>query len=449
MAQFDPSKAVALDPGFENTGDVFVSNDLTPEEVKQAQAVLGSGARPASKFNPALAQPVQEKPVESSGGLWSHIKPAILPTLGGIAGAGLGTVVGGPTVVGLPASVIGLEMAGAGAGEKLNQVFGITEPSNTAVATSALSAPIGRGLGAAGKFALNTAVKSFAGRDIMSEGAQSLLTKWLAPKPASGQLFKDAEQMGFAATATNTLNKIDDVLVKEAQRAATPIRDEIIAAVTPLRNFFVGRGGAKAVLVPELMEEEQRLALIAKRAYDGGNYKLGNSISGIRSAILDDLEQSGAGVVREASKAYRKEKALEDLSTLLAKPHPVQQIKDFAKDNPLFRGAFPAQADKDQIMRIAEKLTYLSPSGSSGPIGKMITATAGSILGGIPGGILGWFGPDVIKSLLRTPFGRNYTERILSASYGRGITEETAAALATFARGMTGKPPQENAESTR
>lgn len=414
-----------------------MADDFTPLESVNPVAAQADDFTPVSVPAPA-SNPTPTKKDEGLIPQW--LKASILPTVGGVAGAGAGGLISSPSILGTPAGVIGGEMAGAAAGEKLNQMLGITEPSKGAIAASAAAGPLGRGAFAVGKGLIGQGIKTLAGRDIMSEAASSLLKSWLSPVPKSGQLFDQAAQMNLAVPATNTLQKIDDVLITESQRAATPIRDSIIEAVRPLRNFFVGRGGAKAVVVPELMEEEQRLRLLSSNAYEAGNAKLGNAINSVRNAIFADLEQGGAGVVREASKAYRKEMALEDLSKLIGKPHPLQKIHDFMTDNPLFRGAFD-KTEMAQIERIATKLSYIPPSGASGVFGRIATGGLGASAAGIPGAIAGAFGPDAIRALLRTPFGRGMTERILAGS--PTLDAPTVAALSIFARGMMGKEPKE------
>lgn len=373
---------------------------------------------------------------------WARtIGEGILPTVGAVAGGAAGGLVTSPSVFGVPAGVLGGEMAGSALGEELNQLFGITEKSKGAVAMSALAAPAGRAIFPAAKGIAGWAVKHVAGRDIMAQAAERLLTKWMGPPEAAETLFNRARQLNFFVPTIRTPQVVDETLRKVVGKMPTEIKDQIIEAVAPLRQYFQAPPGTiNSVHVEELINGEQELREIAGRAYKAGQNQLGNAINTVRGAILDDLENSGAGVVKAASRAYRKEMAIAEVSEQLGKPHPLIKISKFMKDNPLYRKAF-SEPELAQIDRIAEKLAHVSASGGSGVIGQTVRGGTGFAVGGWPGVILALGGPGAVRKLLSTQFGRNYTERILGAS--PQLSGESLMALAVFARGMMGKPPKE------
>ena len=417
-------------------------DDFTP--LSQVAEQGGDDFTPLSAVQSETPQKTSEPQKQSEGGLWDAIKAGILPTIGSIGGGMTLGAISSPTIAGVPAGVLAGEISGGALGEKANQWLGITKPSTGAVVASGLSAPIGRAVFPLAKGAIGMIPKLFGGRELMSEAAENILKRWLSPNVSSKELFDQAAHLKMFVPAAKTTEVIDNVLTKEAERAPTSIRQEIIDVVKPLRDYFIQTGGdLKAISAPEMMEESQRLRLLASKAYDSGNTKLANTINSLRGAMLDDMESAGAGVVRDAAKAYRKEMALEDLGKLLGKPYPVQKIADFMKDNPLFKGAFSDQ-EKAQINRIATKIASVVPTGGRGLLGRAVTGGAGAAAAGPIGAAAGAIGPDAIRALLATPWGRNVTERILAGS--SKMDSATMAALATFARGMMGKPPEQQAE---
>lgn len=430
LGQAAPDASIGGGVGSPSSGDGF--QPLTEQQVKQMTAAP-----------PTLEMVKEAKRPEKT---WMRtIGEGILPTVGALGGGAAGGLVTSPSIMGVPAGILAGEMAGSALGEELNQLFGITEPSKGAVAMSGLAAPVGRGLVPATKGAAGWLVKHVAGRDIMAEAASRLLTKWMGPPEAAETLFARARQLNFFVPTIRTPQVVDDTLRKVVGKMPNEIKDKIIEAVAPLRRYFQAPPGTiNSVHVEELINGEQELREIAGRAYKTGQNQLGNAINAVRSAMLDDLENSGAGVVKAASRAYRKEMAIAEVAEELGKPHPLIKISKFMKDNPLYRKAF-SDPELAQIDRIAEKLAHVSASGGSGVIGQTVRAGTGYAAGGWPGIVIALGGPGAIRKLLSTQFGRNYTERILGAS--PQLSGESLMALAVFARGMMGKPPKEEQPS--
>lgn len=374
-----------------------------------------------------------ETPQEQGGLIQSMLsfgKRSALPMLGGLAGGAGGAMLGGW-------GAIPGEMIGSGLGEKANQMLGITEPSKLDIGISTLAPGVGRALKPVAKGLATAAVKTFGTREFVSEAAGSLLNKWLGPRVPSSVLYRQAEELGQIIPASSTGDTIRNIVQSEIKRAPTEVRSDILTVINPLRKFFPDASkGVRGMSVADMMEESQRLRGMAAKAYEAGSEKLGLTIDRVRQAMLSDLESQGADVVREASTAYRKEMALERLGSLLSKPHPTSKIKDFAKNNSLFSGAFD-ETEKAQILRIARKLETVTPSGASGIVGQIATTAGGGELGGLGGAAAGYFTPKMIQALLATKFGRDMTEKLLAGSYQAG--GPGYAALAMFARGMLGQ----------
>jgi hypothetical protein len=310
-----------------------------------------------------------------------------------------------------------------------------------AIAGSAAAGPLGRAAMPLVKGLGSSVLKTFGTREVVSEAAESLLGKWLGPRIPSAVLYQQAKELGQIIPAAQTGQTIKDIVGQELWRAPTEVRGQILSVLQPLRKYFPDMSkGVRGMSVADMMEESQRLRSAASSAFNTpGSEKLGMAIDKVREAMLKDMESQGAGVVREAPKAYRKEMALERLGTLMSKPGPVSKIKDFAKDNSLFKGAFDQQ-EQEQILRIARKMSTVAPSGGSGVIGKIATTAAGGSAGGVEGAAIGYLAPEAIRAVLATKFGRDFAEKILAGT--TTLDHPRMAALAMFARGMMGEQAQ-------
>lgn len=447
-----PEYKVTTDKGaYKVTLDKEPSSEQELQQLVEQQ--LAGGNKSESKSN-------APKPEDdfSFGGLLADIgKKSAIPTALGIGG-------------GLLAGPLG-ESAGSVIGTGINQLTGIEEPSLAQLGMAAVAPQAGRVVGKGLNAGLRYLGKTFAGREAMSEAADSLFRKWMSPVKGSKVLYNEAEQqaLGTVTPTAETGKAIDDVLSRSIKAIPTEIRKEIIDVVDPLEKHFYVPGkpaqvvtspivgpkgqsivnlipgtakvGPKPLAATVMMDGVRDLRAIGSRAIEDGNADLYHSLNNIRAAMLNDLEKSGVPAVREAAKAYRKEMALDDLSKLIGKPFPLQKINDFIKDNGLFKGAFE-KSELDQITRLAKKMGGVTASGGRGVFGKVATGALGLEIGGIPGMIVALGGEGAIQALFESPFGRNYAERILSGS--NIIRPQDVAAIATFARGLMAKRPTEN-----
>lgn len=365
-----------------------------------------------------------------------------LPTAGSMLGTGLGTAFGPPGIL------IG-ESLGSGGGELLSQALGWSEPSKGAVIAAMAGGPLGRTLKPLFRFGRAAAVSTLGGRALVSEGAESLLKKELAPGVASKILYDTAEKSGKSIPYNLTKIAVDDVVQKELAQLPTQTRREVLKSFAPMMRALnigqqQGRKGfqlIKSAPVQNAMAEVRRLGLDARNAFYSDKADVGNAINKVRAAVLDDLERAGVPEVKAASKAFRKEMAIEDLSRMLAKPQPGVKLRDFARDNPLFKGAF-TPGEKAQFDRIVKKLEFVTPSGSAGVMGKTIVTGIGTALGemlGIPvaGGAATFLGSEAFRHLLTTAYGRGVIERTLSTNVAE-LGPKEIAVLASTARAMMG-----------
>lgn len=399
-----------------------------------------------------------------------------LPVAGSIAGTTLGTAF---PILGPGVTPMVTESLGSGIGEGLAQATGLSEPSKAAIAMAMAAGPLGRSIKPLWQGAKEMGVKLFAGRDAVAEAAESLLKKWLNPAVPAQALYDAAAGTKAMIPYGETNKVVSDILQKEVGRLPLSTQKEIIDVLQPIEKYIQPKNipakaavtGPSGVLnaqgnpimkviqaaqpaksipghtapVADAMAEVRRLGLESRRAYKADNADLGSAINKVRAAILDDLERAGVPEVRQASKAYRKEMAIDNLAREIARPTPGTKIRDYARKDPLFKGAF-SQAEMDQINRLAAKLSYVVPSGSSGTVGKIATTLGGEVLGGPGGALAGFLGPELIHHLIATPYGRGVTERILAGSLKPGPKE--AAILASVARSLGGQLLQSRGENS-
>ena len=368
--------------------------------------------------------------------------------LGGMAGMGLGAAlapISGFSSFLIPA-LAGAAGAGAGA---------LTEgknPLKEGLTEGALDLAIPGGarlVKPAFRLGREAIVKTFAGRTGVSEAAESLLRKWLEPTVKASELYAQAEATRATIPYNETARAVNQAMKTESGRMPLGTQKEILGVLEPLEKFMTpattqGGKAVKSAPVSDAMAEVRRLGLEVKRAFKAGNSDLGRTLNNVRAAMLDDLERAGAPEVKAASRAYRKEMAIDELSRNISRPQPGVKVRDLARKNPLFKGAFDP-GEWSQINRIVEKLEHVAPSGGSGIIGRATTTLFGSEAAGIPGAVAGWLGPDAIRWLLSTPYGRGVTERVLASEIkpsGRtlGVLAKVAEALASGK--LTGEPEQ-------
>lgn|SRR5262245_2797455 len=424
----------------------MAESSVTPAPPAGFELERGGVPPPPAGFELETRTPTKPEEVSGPQGLMSRafstargMAPSIAGGMGGgAAGAAIGTMIApGP---GTAAGALIGEMLGGGGGEYLSQKLGWSEPSGASIALSAAAPGIGKAVKPAWQFAKELGVKSLASRPLVAEAAESLLKKWLSPAATSESLRQAAASTRAMIPTNSTAKAVDDLLKVEINRMPLPTQERLKEVLQPLANFStVARGKGFQIVrtqnVGDAMADVRRLASEARTAFSGANpnNELGHALNKVRNSLLDDLERAGVPEVREAAKAYRKEAALEELGRLMGKSEPGTKIRDFARDNPMFKGAFTPK-EMDLIDQISKKVTFVAPTGGAGVLGRLATMTTGGFAGGPWGVLLGAAGPEGIRTLLSSAKGQQFIERTLAGNYRLG--PEWAAAAAMFARGL-------------
>lgn len=166
---------------------------------------------------------------------------AILPTAGGILGAAAGGAITSPTVAGVPAGILAGEVAGSVAGEKLNQMLGITEPSNVSLALAGAAGPAGRALGgAAGAAYRGLATRAPGAAAALAEIGESIANKIPAiirPKVSSADLYAQVERF----------NPTIDLTATRAAAKSLAGKEDVLAEIAPSLKSTLIKGTAESI----------------------------------------------------------------------------------------------------------------------------------------------------------------------------------------------------------
>ncbi|MGL5935269.1 MAG: hypothetical protein ACRCZI_06560 [Cetobacterium sp.] len=268
--------------------------------------------------------PVAEVPAEevvTPKDVMRALKPAAIPLLGSAAGTAAG-MLSGPAA---PFLTPALEAAGGMGGEKLNQLLGITEPSNWAIAEQGIL-PLGmRGLSAAAKVIPSATRGARFLNEIAPVEAAGRLEKLRASVPeTSKQFFQQAEASGSRIPTLTTQSVIKGELENRlAGGSADNLYKGTREYLETLASNIKKRQGA---LTPTQYQKELRDlgSMMSKATTDVERGALMN----VKSTLDDALESAPAGVeLTKARKLYAREKVFDDLSEFSGKAEKVRQGK--------------------------------------------------------------------------------------------------------------------------
>jgi hypothetical protein len=416
-------------PGFELEGETQFDN---APMVKQAKTTGPHGTEMGQRVFDAI-QPYVGGGIASGVGAATDVAgavgKAIAPTVGMIGGAALGTAAApftGPLAPAMP--LIG-GSAGSAVGEGINQALGITEPSMGQVALAGAAPAIGAGIMGLGRHALGIAAKMFGGRQVIASQAGAVAGKMFGPPTASEVLYNRVANSNNAPVATKNLTAtLKDLLQEEKLNLQTPESKAIVATLVDLSAAASTAGGNTVKQAAVAVRDLQHAASLAYK--DKG--RLGEVLTQVRNAVMDDVDDAAVPALREASKAFRKEMAVKDLEGIIHKAKPLDEWDKMVRTNKLFTKSFEP-AEREQIRTMMTRLTQVAPSGSSGVMGRAMTTLAGAHLGGAAGAVLGAIPSDITAYALSTAGGRRFLQKLL---VGNVWDAPKAAALATFVRGQ-------------
>ena len=130
---------------------------------------------------------------------------------------------------------------------------------------------------------------------------------------------------------------------------------------------------------------------------------------------------------------------MDKLTGILHSPNPVTALEKAmtSKTERVFKGTFDKPGEMEEIQRAENKMSTVTPSGSSGVIGRGILATAGSMISNsapikLLGAVTATFTPELSARLLTTKWGRGVIQQHL---LGKPMDNVTAGRVAILMRG--------------
>lgn len=303
-------------------------------------------------------------------------KESVLPT----AGAGLGMRFGAAMTRGNPvAALMGAFVAGMG-GEVINQVFGVTEPSEVQKLLAGITFPTTRGI-VATRAALPPTTRGAILVNRLAKDEFDQFMKDMAPAQASRTLFKLAEKAGgnIKIVTPKSVNAVDEAITELSSRLEPP--SGIISTLSRLRgrmsdegfalplhdvNQFITELGDTIGSIPE--GQKRVLALVGR----------------VRRALDDDLDLAinqnkalGLGidaqtisVLKAARKASLREKTLDEIKELgeaaTRAPRGVGEVRQFnsnavinrLRKNDFYERAFDA-GERREIEALLNRLNSI------------------------------------------------------------------------------------------
>lgn len=294
-------------------------------------------------------------PPSTARAVGNFVKPAILPTIGSMAGRAVGTAF---PVLGPATPMVGSGL-GSGAGEAVNQLTGITEPS---LGQIALSTGLPMAVeGAANLYRTGRVLSAAKGPEVLNKlaypAAQGKVAG-LASTKASGPLFEQAAQQGVTVPVEKTWKLINGVvnnpnISKVEKQAFTKVLKD-----TGLSEFLTkDAAGLNPAKLQRVLSATGELIPSAE-GYGGGHLKR------LFGALSQDLDDAASGALKlTAQQTGMKEAAIKRALSEgveitkdgnLVLYHGTKSAEEIGKSGLLRSGSFLA-SDKNVALRFAEQ----------------------------------------------------------------------------------------------
>jgi hypothetical protein len=313
-----------------------------------------------------------DRPKSFSERALKFVKQSAIPTATGMAGGAAGTLLGGPGL----GTAVGAGIGGA-AGEGINQYFGITEPSATDIAISAVAPSALRGAGRA-LSAAKPLLKQIPGvsavlKQPIVRQIKELPSKFL-PSTSSKDLYSELANLPEATVRfPKTIAMMED-MAKREERLIPGFQSEAIkrgerggveklssakpAIIDPVRE---AQGyTAKSVTrnaVPDTgvsfeigQDHVRRLGQRIRQAESGITQEDAGSLRRLRGTFLEDMDAATAHLPKfqQANAAFKSEMAVEELQSMIE-----GSIKSVAGKNDIYD--FNANIALDRLNKITSK----------------------------------------------------------------------------------------------
>jgi hypothetical protein len=392
----------------------------SPAETEETFKGMGEGANPAMRFG-----------LDQALGIG-------LP----VAGMAAGSAIGGPA-----GGFLG-ETAGSYGARKISTALGLQPPGMVGDIASIAAPGVMRGVGSLIKSGVQYLPGVGTAMQDVGVGEARNLAERLVPSPKSDVLYAQVAKMNPAMRLPETGGAANALLSKEATlpkalqsstiRETAGALDEISGTGTDFQTLWLAQRRVRDLMRSSQGEER-------------------NALGRLDSAIWKDIDAAAAsgtpdaGLLRAANKAYRQERAVDDLKNIIEGSvtessqglgtgtlNAGAMLKKFdakVRNDDLFAGAFSA-ADQDSIRGIFKDLSNIPKAGLAA--GQFHGSGFGVAAGGLTGFVthdpamagLAAFMPVGLSIALGTSPGRALVRGLMRTD--KLMTPEGAAALRGF-----------------
>lgn len=428
----------------------------------------------------ALAEQGQ---MQAQGGsfMGQFVKPAVLPTAGGIAGAAFGGGVGTPFGMTIPGAIAGGSI-GSMLGEAGNQALGITEPSMGQIGMAGAIPAVAGAAGAALRPLMPFLSSGRAAQTLNALAPEEAAAKVgaMLPKVKASVLFGQAAQAKVMVPMNRTTHMIDDMLdeLTNVSSGVQRANSQVIGYLKGLKNTL---GTNPQGLSPLALQRELEGAGNVVKSVNVKGGTGSGSIKQVFKSMVNDLDDAakmanpglpGAQTLIAARDAFKRENVVKEIGEAITDAtknlrgqgefvqfNSNQVLKDLSK-NRFYTDALSAQerGEVESLLKLLNKIPALRPGAGSqfgsGRVQEMLRASAiGGGIGAFQGGGMGAaigagagaaippvleFGKNVATAL-QMQTGRALMKELLTQSKGIA-TPQVASIIAAYARAVEADP---------
>lgn len=425
---------------------------------------------------------IQQAAKPTGGGFFSQfVKPAVLPTVGGIAGSALGGGIGTPFGMTVPGGIVGGSL-GSMAGEAGNQALGLTQPSWGQIGLAG-GIPLAMGGAAAALRPLMPFATSGRAAQVLNalapEEAASKVGA-LMPKVKASALFSQAAEAQVTIPMNRTVHMLDDMLddLTSVSTGVQKANSQVIGYLKGIKNLL--QTNPTGLSPTALQRELEGAGNVVKSVNVKGGTGSG-SIKQVFKAMVNDLDDAakmgnpglpGAQTLVAARDAFKRESVVKEIGeaitdatkSLRGQGELVQfnanaVMKSIAK-NPFYEKAFSAteKGEVESLLKLLNKIPALQPGAGAqfgsgrtaqmlkaGTIGGGVGAASGDPMNAAIGAAVGTVVPAVaefgknVATALQMSTGRALMKELLTHSKGIA-TPQVVSVIAAYARAVEANP---------
>ena len=378
------------------------------EQAKVRAVILGGGKKAPTRYpggEGMLGGNIRSPLDPLAMGVMDAVKQGALPTAGGAIGAKVGGAFS-------PIGILPGEAIGSMAGEGLNQLLGVTEPSLTNLAIEGASGPLMRGTARALSPVWKGIAKKLPGAGAgLQEGAIGMareLPGKLAPGIPSDAMFEQVKRAGNPVIRVKNFKSSISELLSNEDEVFKALRGELEPLLKGLTDELSGVAGVRIGTFKAALER------VGQRTGSVQGVQ-GNEIRGayrkLTDALFKDLDEAvkaggqtgkAATALKAARDAYRKDKAVEKLGEVIEgavnkggvadtfSPGKVMNQFKEVRRTKIFRESF-SEAEQKEITDLMNMIRELPKpgaargvdAGSRQVLGRL--ATGGSLAGVLSG----------------------------------------------------------------